>query len=98
MIKKTTLNQEALKRSISILRAVNSPRRQDIIEFISSKSSATPTEIHEGIGECRDVINQEMGILFKADGVTKIKEGKKVYYSLNMDTIGRIANFVKKIV
>ena len=85
------LNNNNLRRTMLVLRAVNHVLRQKIIQLLTKKKELTVSEIYVKLKLEQCVASQHLAILRKAEIVITKKTGKYVYYSLNKDRISHLS-------
>lgn len=78
------LNHLNIKKAGLILRAVNHKLRQEIIQFIDNKGQVTVTDLFVEMRLEQSVASQHLAMLRRAGFVKTQREGKHIYYSLNL--------------
>ena len=73
-----------LKKAAVILRALNHKLRQQMIKVIDEHGKITVTDLYIKLRLEQSVASQHLAILRKAGFVTTSREGKYIYYSLNI--------------
>ncbi len=86
-----------LKKTSVILRALNHKLRQQILQLIDQKGKATVTEIYIHLRVEQSVASQHLAILRKAGFVNTTREGKFIYYSINLDRMRALAQFMDQL-
>lgn len=82
-----------IKKAALILRAFNHKLRQQIIQLIDEHQKITVTELYSKLHLEQSVASQHLAILRKAGFVKTTREGKFIYYSLNMTRIQELIRF-----
>lgn len=85
------INYELLNKSAELLRAVNHPLRQRIMELIETEEKVNVTKIYVALRLEQSVASQHLSILRKSGFVMTHREGKFIYYSINKDKV-KMAN------
>lgn len=86
-----------LKKTSVILRALNHKMRQQILQLIDQKGKVTVTEIYIHLRVEQSVASQHLAILRKAGFVQTTREGKYIYYSINMDRMRALSGFMDQL-
>lgn len=86
-----------VKKAALILRAVNHKLRQQILKLIDEHGKITVTELYVKLRLEQSVASQHLAILRKAGFVNTDREGKFIYYSVNMDRIKELNHFVDQL-
>ncbi len=89
------LDYAELRRAVLVLRAINHDLRRKIIELLDQRAVMTVTDIYCALRVEQSVASQHLSILRKADIVINDRDGKFIYYSLNRDRFGKIAELVQ---
>ena len=92
------INYYNIKKASLVLRSLNHKLRQQIIKLINEKDKLTVTEIYVRLRLEQSVASQHLAILRKAGIVATKREGKFIYYTLNLKRIEAIEDFVQKLV
>ena len=82
-----SLDQLSIKKASLTFRAINHPLRQDMIRMIDSKGHITVTELFVEMRLEQSVASQHLAILRRAGIVKKEREGKYMYYKLNLERL-----------
>ena len=82
-----SLDQLSIKKASLTFRAINHPLRQEMIRMIDSKGLATVTELFVEMRLEQSVASQHLAILRRAGLVKKIRDGKFMYYKLNLERL-----------
>jgi DNA-binding transcriptional ArsR family regulator len=86
-----------IKKAALILRAVNHKLRQQILKLIDEKGKVTVTELYVTLRLEQSVASQHLAVLRKAGYVKTIRDGKFIYYSVNINRIREINKFVNEL-
>ncbi len=86
-----------VKKAALILRAVNHKLRQEILKMIDEHGKVTVTEIYVKLRLEQSVASQHLAILRKAGFVKTIRDGKFIYYSVNVDRMQDLNKFVDQL-
>ncbi len=82
-----SLSHLNIKKVGLILRAINHKLRQEMIQFIDGRGQVTVTEIFVEMRMEQSVASQHLAILRRAGIVKTKREGKFMYYSLNLEKL-----------
>lgn len=86
-----------LKKAAVILRALNHKLRQQMIKVIDEHGKITVTDLYIKLRLEQSVASQHLAILRKAGFVTTSREGKYIYYSLNMSRLEDIMRYTSQL-
>lgn len=89
-----SLDHYSIKKASLIFRAINHKLRQDIVKFIDNKAHVTVTQIFVEMRLEQSVASQHLAILRRAGIVITEREGKFMYYKLNMKRLTLINQMV----
>jgi DNA-binding transcriptional ArsR family regulator len=92
-----TLDLLNVKKAALILRAVNHKLRQQIIKLIDEHGKMTVTEIYVKLRLEQSVASQHLAILRKAGFVKTDRDGKYIFYSINISRLQEINGFVEDL-
>lgn len=94
----TYLPNKEIKRSKNILRALYHPLRQHILATIwNIGNSINVTELYVALRIEQTVASMHLAILHDAKLVTKKRDGKNIYYSVDYPEIERLDSLIKQI-
>lgn len=82
-----SLNHLSIKKAALTFRAINHPLRQEMIQMIDSKGHVTVTDIFIEMRLEQSVASQHLAILRRAGIVKPERDGKFMYYKLNLTKI-----------
>ncbi len=83
-----------LKKAALVLRAVNHKRRQQILKLIDEHGRMTVTELYVKMRLEQSVASQHLAILRKAGFVKTNRDGKFIYYSVNINRMDEVNQFL----
>lgn len=83
-----------LKKAALVLRAVNHKLRQQILKLIDEHGRMTVTELYVKMRLEQSVASQHLAILRKAGFVKTDRDGKFIYYSINVDRMDEVNQFL----
>lgn len=93
-----SIDYYSIKKAALILRSLNHKLRQQIISVIAKDKKLTVTEIYVKLRLEQSVASQHLAILRKTGIVSTEREGKFIYYTINIPRIKYVNEFVKDIV
>jgi DNA-binding transcriptional ArsR family regulator len=91
---------EPLRAAFRILHALGHPLRLQIIEFIARNQSSCVNQIYAELNIEQSVASQHLRILRQADLVNAKRNGRFVFYHLNLDKIAcaaEVAEILSKL-
>lgn len=91
---KVSINNEKLKDSSEILRAIAHPLRMKILEFIDQSDTINVNKIYNTLKLEQSITSQHLRILRVAGLVNTERDGKFIHYSIDYS---KIANTVTAI-
>ena len=91
------IDYHAVKKSALILRSINHKLRQQIVELINDHGQMTVTEIYIKLRLEQSVASQHLAILRKAGFVNTNRDGKFIYYSVNVERMKELNKFVEQL-
>jgi DNA-binding transcriptional ArsR family regulator len=86
-----------VKKAAMIIRAVNHKLRQQILKLIDEHGKITVTELYVKLRLEQSVASQHLAILRKAGFVTTTRDGKFIYYAVNVDRMKELNKFVEEL-
>jgi DNA-binding transcriptional ArsR family regulator len=92
--KAPSLEYLTIKKASLIFRAINHKLRQEMIKLIDKRGQATVTEIFVDLRLEQSVASQHLAILRRAGIVLTEREGKYMYYKLNLERLEMINQMV----
>lgn len=84
----------SVKKAALVLRALNHKLRQQILKFIDEQGKMTVTELYVKLRLEQSVASQHLAILRKAGFVKTKRDGKFIYYSVNVNRMQELNKFV----
>lgn len=92
-----TLDYGDLRKAVLVLRAINHKLRQQIISLLEAQDRLTVTDIYVKLRLEQSVASQHLAILRRAGIVRTEREGKFIYYSLDMERLQQISDLLEDI-
>lgn len=86
------------KKAALILRAINHKLRQKIVQTIYEQKRISVTDLYIKLRLEQSVASQHLAILRKADIVSTIREGKFIFYTVNIDRLQELLTFSNNLV
>jgi ArsR family transcriptional regulator, virulence genes transcriptional regulator len=86
-----------VKKAAMTLRAVNHKLRQQILKLIDEEGKITVTELYVKLRLEQSVASQHLAILRKAGFVNTARDGKFIYYSVNVNRIKELNKFTDEL-
>lgn len=86
-----------LKKAALVLRAVNHKLRQQILKLIDEHGRVTVTELYVKMRLEQSVASQHLAILRKAGFVKTDRDGKFIYYSVNINRMDEVNQFLQDL-
>ncbi len=86
-----------VKKAALVLRALNHKLRQQILKLIDESGKMTVTELYVKLRLEQSVASQHLAILRKAGFVKTERDGKFIYYSVNINRIHELNRFVGEL-
>lgn len=91
------IDAQLLKRGRMVLRAINHPLRQQIIQVIHGNGNMKVTDLYVKLRLEQSVASQHLAILRREKFVFTRREGKCIYYSVNYDRITEVQETSRKL-
>lgn len=88
------LDLAVVKSAVLILRSVNHPLRQQILQLINDNKRINVSDIYIKLRLEQSVASLHLSILRRAHMVITQREGQVIYYSINPASITKVALFV----
>lgn len=85
------------KKAALVLRAINHKLRQQMLKIIDEHEKITVTELYQKLMLEQSVASQHLAILRKAGFVKTSRDGKFIYYSVNLNRVQEINRFVNDL-
>ncbi|MGB1050764.1 MAG: ArsR/SmtB family transcription factor [Chitinophagales bacterium] len=96
-VEDVTLNFNELQEASLVIRSLNHPLRQQILNLLEEFGSMTVTQIYIKLRIEQSVASQHLAIMRKTDVLKTERNGKFIYYSLNKATIRAVSHMVQKV-
>ncbi|MFN5136129.1 MAG: ArsR/SmtB family transcription factor [Chitinophagaceae bacterium] len=84
----------AIKKSAVLLRAINHKLRQQILIFILQHERMKVTDIFEKLFLEQSVASQHLAVLRRAGFVKTKREGKFIWYSVNLQRLEQVQKVI----
>ena len=81
------LDTVLIKKAALVLRALDHELRQQLLKYIDERGESTFTEIYVKFRIERSVASQQLTILRQQGFVKTRRDGKKIYYFVNYESI-----------
>ncbi|MEO6187822.1 MAG: metalloregulator ArsR/SmtB family transcription factor [Ginsengibacter sp.] len=91
-----TLHNDVRKAGL-ILRALDHPLRQIIVDHLAKNPNATVTNLIERLQQKQSIVSQHLAILRRAKIVYSFKKAKFVHYYVNAERINETQALVSKL-
>lgn len=86
-----------VKKAAIYIRAINHKLRQQILKKIDEKGTCTVTEIFTELFLVQAVASQHLAVLRKAGFVKTSRDGKNIYYSVNMPRLKEFMLIIQQL-
>ena len=86
-----------LRKAVLVLRALNHKLRQKMLDLIDQGGRLTVSEIYVRLRIEQSVASQHLAILRRAGVVNTEREGKFIFYSLNVDRMRQISSLAVEL-
>lgn len=84
------LNTDELRKGKMILRAINHPLRQQMLQLIHKNEKMIVTDLYHELKLEQSVASQHLAILRNAGFVDTIRNAKFIFYSVNHDRLHQV--------
>lgn len=91
------IRYESLRSAVLVLRAINHDLRRSIINLLEEEEQLTVTDIYVRLRIEQSVASQHLAILRKAGIVVPERSGKFIFYSLQKERMGLIADLIDSL-
>jgi len=91
------LDYTELRKAVLVLRAINHKLRQRIIDLLEENQKMTVTDIYIKLRLEQSVASQHLAILRRAGVVATDRNGKFIYYSLDIERLAQISKLVEEL-
>lgn len=95
--KAPSLDHLTIKKASLVFRAINHKLRQEMIKLIDKKGRVTVTEIFVDLRLEQSVASQHLAILRRSGIVKTERNGKYMYYKLNIDRLEMISQMISDL-
>lgn len=86
-----------IKKGALVLRALNHKLRQQILKLIDENDKMTVTDLYVKLRLEQSVASQHLAILRKAGFVKTTRDGKFIYYSVNVSRMKELNKFLEEL-
>jgi DNA-binding transcriptional ArsR family regulator len=86
-----------VQKASAILRAINHPLRQQMLQLLAKKHTLSVTEIYVHFRLVQSVASQHLAILRQAGVVSTSRNGKVIQYSINSIKIRKVSDAVQQL-
>ena len=97
---KVIFNNEKLRYSSELMRALAHPLRMKILEYIDRSGKTQVNKIYNSLGIEQSITSQHLKILRLSGVVSANKEGKFIHYTINYEIVDKavkaVNNFLGK--
>jgi ArsR family transcriptional regulator, virulence genes transcriptional regulator len=87
----------AAKKAAGVLRALNHPLRQQIIDYLTKQPERPVTMIYVHFRLEQSVCSQHLAILRKEGLLTAKRDGKQIFYSVNQKRLKQVIELSEKM-
>ena len=91
------IDVQQLKKGSLVIRALKHKLRQQMLKLIHEKGPIAVTDIYVKLRLEQSVASQHLAILRKPRIVTTVREGKKIYYSVNYNRLAEINDMMEAV-
>ena len=91
---KLEISVQQIRKAAVMLRAINHPLRQQILQLIFEKKQMTVTELYIALRLEQSVTSQHLAFLRRAGFVNTHRIGKHIRYSVNEEKIERMEKLI----
>lgn len=78
----------------STFKALSDPTRREILEILKKEGRMSAGDIVEKFDTTGATISHHLSILKKADLISDVKEGKFIYYEINLSLFEEMINWI----
>lgn len=96
--RESLINRANTRKAAQVIRAINHPLRQSMIDLLKESGSMTVTELYNRLKLEQSVASQHLAILRKADAVITSRHGKFIHYSVNEERLSELNSLVEQII
>ena len=91
------LDYADLRKAVLVLRAVNHRLRQRVIDLLEEQDKMTVTDIYIKLRLEQSVASQHLAILRRSGVVFTQRQGKFIYYTLDIDRLNQVSLLVEQL-
>lgn len=91
------INYADLRNGLLAIRAINHPIRQDLIRIILEGKTISVTTLFIQLRLEQSVVSQHLAILRRVNILKTKRDGKNIYYSVNIEEIKRIIGYANDL-
>ena len=91
------LDYTSLRKVMLVLRAINHPIRQQLIELLEKNDKLIVTELHSRLRMEQSIVSQHLAVLRKAGLLLTKRNGKFIYYSINIQRMKEVKSLALEI-
>jgi len=91
------IDYNELKKASLVLRAINHPLRQKMLELIEKEKSINVTKIYVKLRLEQSVASQHLAILRRSAFIKDIRDGKFIHYIINKERMSQVSKLIKDI-
>lgn len=92
------IDYQLMRKSVMVLRAVNHKLRQEMIRLIDEEGKMTVTDLYVKLRIEQSVASQHLALLRRAGVVTTSRDGKYIYYSVDLERLDEISRLLAELV
>jgi DNA-binding transcriptional ArsR family regulator len=92
------INAAYIKNAALLLRAIDHPLRQKILEFAHLYTRVSVTEVHTKFRIEQSVASDHLAILRNAKLVITVREGRFIYYSVNYPQLDKLYGLCSQVI
>ena len=92
------IDYQILRKSVMVLRAVNHELRQDMIRLIHQEGKMTVADLYVKLRLEQSVASQHLALLRRAGIVVTSRDGKFIYYSVDVSRLDEISRLLEELV
>jgi DNA-binding transcriptional ArsR family regulator len=96
--KPLTIEILELRKAALVLRAINHPLRQQMLQLLHKHKRMPVTDLYVKLRIEQSVASQQLAILRKASFVNTQREGKQVFYSVNYGRLGYVTKQAQELI
>ncbi len=91
------LDYDQLRKAVFVLRSINHGFRQKILSLLYIHGKASVTDIYRKLRVEQSVASQHLAILRREGIIEREREGKFIYYFLNLKRLKELASLIEKL-